>query len=58
MTATFPPQDSVRVEEYVNYFDHGYASPPAHQGFGIYGWRPVTFHRNRSPRHDAGRDSG
>ena len=31
-----PPQDSVRVEEYVNYFDHGYASPPAHQAFGIY----------------------
>jgi len=31
-----PPQDSVRVEEYVNYFDNGYASPPAHQAFGIY----------------------
>ncbi len=31
-----PPQDSVRVEEYINYFDHGYASPPAHQAFGIY----------------------
>ena len=31
-----PPQESVRVEEYVNYFDNGYASPPAHQAFGIY----------------------
>ncbi len=31
-----PPQESVRVEEYVNYFEHGYASPPAHQAFGIY----------------------
>lgn len=31
-----PPADSVRVEEYVNYFDQGYASPPAHQAFGIY----------------------
>ncbi len=30
-----PPSDSVRVEEYVNYFDQGYASPPAHQAFGI-----------------------
>ncbi len=31
-----PPADSVRVEEYVNYFDQGYANPPAHQAFGIY----------------------
>jgi Ca-activated chloride channel family protein len=31
-----PPSDSVRVEEYVNYFDQGYLSPPAHQAFGIY----------------------
>jgi len=30
-----PPQDSVRVEEYVNYFDQGYPLPPAHQAFGI-----------------------
>jgi Ca-activated chloride channel family protein len=30
-----PPSDSVRVEEYVNYFDQGYSSPPAHQAFGI-----------------------
>ena len=31
-----PPQESVRVEEYVNYFEQGYASPPPHQAFGIY----------------------
>ena len=31
-----PPPESVRVEEYVNYFDQGYANPPAHQAFGIY----------------------
>ena len=31
-----PPSDSVRGEEYVNYFDQGYPSPPAHQAFGIY----------------------
>jgi len=31
-----PPSDSVRVEEYVNFFDQGYPSPPAHQAFGIY----------------------
>jgi Ca-activated chloride channel family protein len=30
-----PPPDSVRVEEYVNFFDQGYPSPPAHQAFGI-----------------------
>ena len=31
-----PPADSVRVEEYVNYFEQGYPIPPAHQAFGIY----------------------
>jgi Ca-activated chloride channel homolog len=31
-----PPPDSVRVEEYVNYFEQGYPSPPPHQAFGIY----------------------
>lgn len=31
-----PPKESVRVEEYVNYFDYGYPLPPAHQAFGIY----------------------
>ena len=30
-----PPSNSVRVEEYVNYFDQGYPNPPAHQAFGI-----------------------
>lgn len=30
-----PPSDSVRVEEYVNYFHQGYPNPPAHQAFGI-----------------------
>ena len=31
-----PPPDSVRVEEYVNYFEQGYPNPPPHQAFGIY----------------------
>lgn len=31
-----PPSESVRVEEYVNYFDQGYEYPPAHQAFAIY----------------------
>ncbi len=31
-----PPEDSVRVEEYVNYFEQGYPSPPAHQAFDIF----------------------
>jgi len=31
---TVPP-DSVRVEEYVNYFDQGYDNPPRHQAFNI-----------------------
>ncbi|MBC7876934.1 MAG: von Willebrand factor type A domain-containing protein [Anaerolineales bacterium] len=30
-----PPADSVRVEEYVNFFEQGYPSPPDHQAFGI-----------------------
>jgi Ca-activated chloride channel homolog len=30
-----PPAESVRVEEYVNYFDQGYLNPPPHQAFGI-----------------------
>ena len=30
-----PPPDSVRVEEYVNYFDQGYPLPPAHQAFAV-----------------------
>ncbi len=31
-----PPSDSVRVEEYINYFDQNYPAPLAHQAFGIY----------------------
>jgi Ca-activated chloride channel homolog len=31
-----PPPESVRVEEYINYFEQGYENPPAHQAFGIY----------------------
>ena len=30
-----PPPESVRVEEYINFFDQGYENPPAHQAFGI-----------------------
>jgi len=30
-----PPSDSVRVEEYINYFEQGYKFPPAHQAFSI-----------------------
>ena len=30
-----PPAASVRVEEYVNFFEQGYPQPPAHQAFGI-----------------------
>lgn len=30
-----PPADSVRVEEYVNYFQQGYPNPTEHQAFGI-----------------------
>jgi Ca-activated chloride channel family protein len=46
-----PPADSVRVEEYINYFDQGYANPPDHQAFGIYidgGPSPFT----QSERYD------
>ena len=32
---SLPPKDSVRVEEYVNYFDQGYPYPPEGQAFGI-----------------------
>jgi Ca-activated chloride channel family protein len=31
-----PPSDSVRVEEYINYFNQGYPNPWSHQAFGIY----------------------
>ncbi|HVM72887.1 MAG TPA: von Willebrand factor type A domain-containing protein [Anaerolineales bacterium] len=32
---SLPPADSVRVEEYVNYFDQGYPYPPEGKAFGI-----------------------
>jgi Ca-activated chloride channel family protein len=32
---SLPPTDSVRVEEYVNYFNQGYPFPPEGQAFGI-----------------------
>ena len=42
-----PPKDSVRVEEYVNYFEQGYPNPPAHQAFGIYvDGAPTPFDQN------------
>ncbi len=31
-----PPEDSVRVEEYINYFPQGYPLPSAREVFGIY----------------------
>ena len=31
-----PPEDAVRVEEFVNYFDQDYAYPPAGQAFAIH----------------------
>jgi len=31
-----PPSDSVRVEEYINYFNQNYSNPPRHQAFGIF----------------------
>lgn len=30
-----PPQESVRVEEYINYFEQGYSNPLNHQAFSI-----------------------
>jgi len=46
-----PPADSVRVEEYVNYFEQGYPIPSEHQAFGVYvdgGPSPFT----QSERYD------
>ncbi|HTX92497.1 MAG TPA: von Willebrand factor type A domain-containing protein [Anaerolineales bacterium] len=34
-SGSLPPEDSVRVEEYVNYFNQGYPYPPEGQAFGI-----------------------
>ncbi len=33
---SLPPEESVRVEEYVNYFDQGYAFPGEEEAFRIY----------------------
>jgi Ca-activated chloride channel family protein len=46
-----PPADSVRAEEYINYFEQGYPIPSEHQAFGIYmdgGPSPFT----QSDRYD------
>jgi Ca-activated chloride channel family protein len=46
-----PPADSVRVEEYINYFEQGYPIPSEHQAFGVYvdgGPSPFT----QSERYD------
>ena len=31
-----PPEDAIRVEEFVNYFDQDYAYPPEGQAFGVH----------------------
>jgi Ca-activated chloride channel homolog len=31
-----PPKDAVRVEEFVNYFEQGYPTPPERRAFGIH----------------------
>ncbi len=36
LDGNLPPSESVRVEEYVNYFEQGYPNPPSHQAFGIH----------------------
>jgi Ca-activated chloride channel homolog len=46
---SLPPQDSVRVEEYVNYFNQGYPYPPEGQAFGInIDGGPSPFEENQS----------
>ena len=43
-----PPADAVRVEEFVNYFDPGYPTPPD-VAFGIYAdGAPSPFHHDGS----------
>jgi len=45
---SLPPEDSVRVEEYVNYFDQGYPYPPEGQAFGIHiDGGPTPFEETR-----------
>jgi Ca-activated chloride channel family protein len=48
MDGHLPPADAVRVEEFVNYFDQGYATPPD-IAFGIYAdGAPSPFHYDGS----------
>jgi len=46
---SLPPEDSVRVEEYVNYFDQSYPYPPEGQAFGInIDGGPTPFEENQN----------
>ena len=46
---SLPPEDSVRVEEYVNYFNQGYPYPPEGQAFGInIDGGPTPFEENQN----------
>lgn len=46
---SLPPEDSVRVEEYVNYFDQAYPYPPEGQAFGInIDGGPTPFEENQN----------
>jgi Ca-activated chloride channel homolog len=48
LEGNLPPQDAVRVEEFVNYFDPGYANPEG-TTFGIYAdGAPSPFHEDGS----------
>jgi Ca-activated chloride channel family protein len=45
---SLPPEDSVRVEEYINYFNQGYPNPPEGQAFGInIDGGPTPFEENQ-----------
>ena len=45
---SLPPEDSVRVEEYVNYFDQAYPYPPEGKAFGInIDGGPTPFEENQ-----------
>jgi Ca-activated chloride channel homolog len=46
MDGSLPPQDAVRVEEFVNYFNPGY-NPPENSAFAIYAdGSPSPFHKD------------
>lgn len=36
MDGNIPPKEAVRVEEFVNYFEQGYPTPPERRAFGIH----------------------